>query len=122
MTRPADKRGASFSDPVFDFLVAALWKRWLTVSNYADDVAKECSRTATTLPRRGRKLRDLYSILLQMFPPDAKIPDGMKDKEVLNLIEPEYRKQGKTPPSIDTVARARGRRKKYSSKARRPKK
>lgn len=121
MTQSAGNKGTSFADPIFDALLLELWKRWVTLSNSSGNDASDCSVIPTTQAKRGRKLRELHTILLQVLPPNGKIPDGMKDKEVLNLIEPEYTKQGKALPSVDTIGRARGRRKSYSSKARRPK-
>jgi hypothetical protein len=63
--------------------------------------------------KRGRawQLDSLREILLIVFPPDGLVPADLKDKAVLVRVAPEFEKRHLRVPSIDTIARARGRRK-----------
>jgi hypothetical protein len=55
-------------------------------------------------------------VLRTVFPPDGRVPPDLKHKQVLALIEPVYRKGNWPVPSVDSIARARGRRKQKPSR------
>jgi hypothetical protein len=119
MTSPPDESGTSYAVPHVVQLVGILWERLAMMPKPPHNPA-EANPATTNDETLGWQQRDLLPILRLTYPPDGKVPDGIKDKEVLQIIEPEYRKQGKTAPSIDTIARARGRRKKYKTRHRPP--
>lgn len=65
---------------------------------------------ATKAPESRRwQVNHTKSALLAEFP--EGVPPEISNKAVLRRIEPTFKRKGLKPPSIDTIARARGRRK-----------
>lgn len=61
--------------------------------------------------KSGWKLQPLMEVLQSVFPPDGRVPAELSHKAVKARLEPEYKKRDLPVPSVDTIARARGRRK-----------
>lgn len=118
-TLPPGAEGTSLAPPLF---ARVLSERMAAISRLAHDLTKGNSPAATEEQKLGRELRILLPILRRRFPPDGLAPYDFTHQKVWNIVEPDYRELGRTPPSIDTIARARGRRKKYTPRPSRPKK
>jgi hypothetical protein len=60
----------------------------------------------------GPQVNRIRKALSKKFPPNGRAPANLTDKAVLLLLVPEFDKNGWKHPSIDSIARARGRRNK----------
>jgi hypothetical protein len=58
----------------------------------------------------GWQLKRIKKVLAKLFPPDGRVPSNLTDKAVQRLLVPVFKKNDWREPSIDSIARARGRR------------
>jgi hypothetical protein len=69
--------------------------------------------TTTKIERQakeGWQLKRIKDVLLTIFLPDGRVPSNLTDKAVQARLVPVFEKNGWKLPSIDSIARARGRR------------
>jgi hypothetical protein len=60
--------------------------------------------------KSGWQLKRIKKVLPILFPPDGRVPSNLTDKAVQRRLVPVFEKNGWKEPSIDSIARARGRR------------
>ena len=60
--------------------------------------------------KRGWQLDRINEMLARVFPPHGRVPPDLTNKAVQRLLAPEFEKAGLKLPSVDSIARARGRR------------
>lgn len=97
------------------------WERGTRTGAFSPERWQPDLAGETPEERLGPELRVLMPILRRRFPPDGRVPHALQHQEVWTIVLPDYKELGREPPSIDTIARARGRRKQYVRRGRRPK-
>jgi hypothetical protein len=80
--------------------------------NRPDDLLRApAAYGAAHLQKLGPQIKKIKEALLIQLPPDGRVSPNLKDKEVLAIIEPVFERNGWRLPKVDSIARARGRRK-----------